>query len=318
MKTPRFLPIVAVAIGGVIAVNALSSVSGLPDLLTTAKAWAEEAAPKSDAEKKADEDKAAKDAKEAAAKSALPANVSLLPPAQPAPQVCAPTAAELARQAGLSPAELQVLQSLGARRNQLDQRETDMNVQIALLAAAEAKLDAKIKTLNGLKGDVQGLLGQADAQKEAEANRLVKVFETMKPKDAAARLTILSDEVRLPVGAKMKDRALSAILAQMDPRAAKDYTEKLANRMAVAEAARKALANPPPAPVAAPPAAQAAAPAAKPAAPRAAQPKRQAKAPAKRPVAKPQAVAAATPPTAPTVAKPAAPATPAAAPPKAG
>ena len=35
--------------------------------------------------------------------------------AKPAAPVCAPSAAELARQAGLSPAELQVLQSLGVK-----------------------------------------------------------------------------------------------------------------------------------------------------------------------------------------------------------
>ncbi|HMO42286.1 MAG TPA: hypothetical protein PKB04_02960, partial [Phenylobacterium sp.] len=44
MKTvPRILPIVGVAMGGVLAVNALSGAQGLPELLSGARAFAEEA-----------------------------------------------------------------------------------------------------------------------------------------------------------------------------------------------------------------------------------------------------------------------------------
>jgi len=278
-RMPRFLPILVVAVGGVLAARAATGAAGLPDLLVGARAWAEEAAPGAAKDAKTD----AKDAKDKA--GVLPPGITVAPPPKTAAPVCAPTAAELARQAGLSPAELQVLQSLGTRRGQLDQREKDMDVQLALLAAAEAKLDAKLKTLGGLKTDIQGLLGQAEAQKQAEQDRLVRVYENMKPKDAAARMTILSDEVRLPIAAKMKERALSAILGQMPPVAAKILTEKLSNRMAAAEAARQALAGASAAPVAAAPAkptpaarAQARSPA----------PKPQAKAPA---AAKPQSVA---------------------------
>lgn len=243
-SVPRILPLVGVAMGGVLAVNALSGARDLPSLLSGARAFAEEAAKGGDA--KADpkakdapaEKGAAKEGEAApdAASAALPA-ASITPKA-----VCAPTAAELARQAGLSPAELQVLQSLGARRGQLDARESDLNTQLALLAAAEAKLDAKIKSLNGLKGEVQGLLTQADTKEQAEIDRLVKVFEGMKAKDAAPRLAALDDSVRIPIAARMKERALSAIVAQMPAAQAKDLTEKLARRFSDAKAAAAKVA----------------------------------------------------------------------------
>ncbi len=41
MKSPRILPLVGVAIGGVLAVKALSSVEALPQFLAGAKAFAE-------------------------------------------------------------------------------------------------------------------------------------------------------------------------------------------------------------------------------------------------------------------------------------
>jgi flagellar motility protein MotE (MotC chaperone) len=218
---PRILPLVGVAVGGVLAVNALAGASSLPDLFHGAKAFAEGVS-KPDA--KAGHGEEAPSAESAGHDAAA----STAPP----PRVCAPSATDLAREAGLSPAELRILQSLGARRGQLDQREQDIDVQLQLLSAAEAKLDAKVKALNGLKGDIQGLLGQADSQKSAEVDRMVTVFSSMKPKDAAARMTILDDAVRLPIAAKMKERTLSLILANMTPVDAKSLTERLANRFA--------------------------------------------------------------------------------------
>ena len=268
MNFPRILPLVGVAVGGVLAVKALSGVTALPDMLQGARAFAEGLAPaKTDA-------------------PVLPPGLSPKPPpgsagaiaaasAQPAQSLpprlaCGPTAADLAKQAGLSPAELQILQSLGTRRGQLDQREQDLDVQLRLLAAAESKLDGKLAALASLKTNLQGLLTQADQQKATEIDRLVTIYAAMKPADAAARMSLIDDSVRLPIAAKMKERALSAILGKMAPADAKAVTEKLAQRYeskALADA-RSALAPPvaPPGAVAAP-AAQTAPPADKTAAP---------------------------------------------------
>ena len=236
-NVPRILPLVGVAVGGVLAINAIAGAKSMPDLLSGAKAFAEGVA-KPDAKGKADPKAGEQAASADAAGQPAAANA-------PPPRVCAPSADSLAKEAGLSPAELRVLQSLGTRRGQLDQREQDIDVQLQLLAAAEAKLDTKVKALTGLKGDIQGLLGQVDAQKQAEVDRLVVVYQGMKPKDAAARMTLLSDEVRLPIAAKMKERALSQILANMAPGEAKILTERLAARMAnpLVEKGKAAIAD---------------------------------------------------------------------------
>jgi flagellar motility protein MotE (MotC chaperone) len=255
-RLPRILPLVGVAVGGVLAINALAGARDLPSLLSGARAFAEEAAAKTTGKAAKADPKAKKSDKpaDAAAKTdpaaaktdmGAPAAAgaatdaaanSALPPPTSAPKaVCAPTAAELAKEAGLSPAELQVLQNLGARRGELDQREEGLSTQLALLAAAEAKLDAKIKVMTSLKGDVQSLLTQANGREATEVDRLVKVYEGMKPKDAAARMAILEDAVRVPIAAKMKERSLSAIVGQMQPSEAKKLTELLAHRFAAAQ-----------------------------------------------------------------------------------
>jgi flagellar motility protein MotE (MotC chaperone) len=243
---PRILPLVGIAAGGVLAINALSGAQDLPSLFSGARAFAEEAATKVAKPPakgaKADKSKAAaaKPTDASAPSDAAPAATTgqasdTAASAAARPAVCAPSAAELAKEAGLSPAELQVLQNLGERRGQLDKREDDLSTQVALMAAAEAKLDAKLKALNGLKADVQGLLTQADGREATEIDRLVKVFEGMKAKDAAPRMVLLDDSVRLPIAAKMKERSLSAIIAQMPPADAKKLTEALAHRFTAAQ-----------------------------------------------------------------------------------
>ena len=245
---PRILPLVGIAVGGVLAINALAGARSLPDMISGAKALAEEAAAPVKSKAAKPGAKKAPDSKAGDAKAGDPttpaaagagkdaAATTALPPPTIQPRgVCAPTAAELAKEAGLSPAELQVLQNLGARRGQLDQREADLSTQIALLAAAEAKLDAKTKVLVQLKTDVQALLAQANGREAAEVDRLVKVYEGMKPKDAALRMAALEDSVRLPIAAKMKERSLSAIIGQMPVNEAKKLTESLSHRFAAAQ-----------------------------------------------------------------------------------
>jgi flagellar motility protein MotE (MotC chaperone) len=255
-KIPRLLPLVGVAIVGVIAVNALGGAHALPGLVSATQAAAEEALhPKSTKYAKsnvASPDPAVADASAPKSQSPLPTGMTGQPAGATIAPVCAPSATDLAKAAGLSPAELQVLQSLQTRRGQIDDREKDIDTEVQLLAAAEAKLDGKLKSMNSLKGDIQALMGQADVKTQAEEDRLVVVYSKMKPGDAAAVMAQLDDKVRLPIAAAMKPAVLSAILGKMGTAEAKDLTEKLAHRFApiqaLAQAANAPIAAPPPTP----------------------------------------------------------------------
>lgn len=240
-KIPRLLPLIAVAIGGVVLVRA---VGVAPGMFEGARAWAEEASP--------------------AAAVNGPA---------PAPAVCALTPEQLAQQAGISPAELRILQSLSGRRTELDARDADLASMLPLLSAAEQKLDVKVAALEAVKAEVRVLLGQVSEQEKAENDRLVAVYSAMRPREAARIFATLDDEVRLPVAAAMRPRALSAIMAQMEPAAARVLTERLARRFearqqlaaraavaAAVDTAAPAVAAPAAAPAAAPVATSAAEP----------------------------------------------------------
>lgn len=221
-KIPRLLPLIAIAIGGVVVVRA---VGVAPGLFEGARAWAEEAVPAAAA-------------------------------ATPAAAICALTPEQLAQQAGISPAELRVIQSLSARRTELDARDADLASMLPLMTAAEQKLDAKVAALAAVKAEVQALLGQVGEREQAEVDRLVAVYSAMRPREAARVFATLNDDVRLPVAAAMRPRALAAVMAQMEPAAARELTEKLAGRFAaqrrLATQAAAAASDPAPAATAAP------------------------------------------------------------------
>ena len=277
-KLPRILPLIAVAVGGVIAVRAAGVA---PELFQGAVAWAEEAAPVAPAEAKG------------------------------APAACTLTEDQLAQQIGISPAELRVISSLGDRRKELDARDADFATMLPLLAAAEQKLAARVEELNAVKGEVEGLLGQVDEKAKAETDRLVAVYSAMRPREAAAVFAQLDDSVLLPVAAAMRPRTLAAIMAQMPPAQARALTEKLAARYQSAPlAARAATAASGAAstPAAQPPASEPTAQPTTQSQTQAQQPRRQSTRPAttsSRPPARPQQSRAITPPAAQPAAAPA-------------
>ena len=249
MNVPRLLPLIGIAVVGVIGVNALSGARDFPAMLSAARAYAEGVA----APAKGKGDKAKPDKFEAPQEAAKPG--AALPPGQSAPAavgVCAPNAAELAKSAGLSPGELEQLQNLQARRGQIDQQAKDLDTQTALLSAAEVKLDAKLKAMSDLKAQIEALMGQADQKTQSEVDRLTVVYSKMKPADAAAVMATLDDKVRVPIAAAMKPAILSAILGKMATPDAKKLTELLAHRFAPVQALAEAAKAPPAAPPAAP------------------------------------------------------------------
>ena len=139
----------------------------------------------------------------------------------------------------LSQSEVRLLQALSERRKELDTREGSLNQREALLKAAEQQLVDKQADFVAMRAEVKGLLGQLDEQEKKRINNLVKLYETMKPKDAAKILNDLELSVLLGVVERMNVRRLAPVLADMDPEKARAITRALATR----EKAQKSLSE---------------------------------------------------------------------------
>lgn len=131
---------------------------------------------------------------------------------------------------GFSAAELDVLQSLARRRDELDQREQQMGQREALLKAAEGEVDRKIAELNKIKSELEGLLNKQQSIQDERVGSLVKIYEGMKPKEAARIFDTLDMDILVSVIGKMSERKSSPILASMDPDKARVVTIKLSEQ----------------------------------------------------------------------------------------
>ena len=148
-------------------------------------------------------------------------------------------------------AQVDVLTSLAKRRNELDSREAEIKDQSTVLAATEARVDAKIAQLKSLEGQITALLAERDAEQQKQVAALIKTYgpDGMKPANAAVIFNSLPDEVLIPVAQGMKPGDLGAILAKMNPDAAQKLTLKLANKLTLPETTPAAApAAPAPAP----------------------------------------------------------------------
>ncbi len=130
----------------------------------------------------------------------------------------------------LTDEEIDLLQMLAERRTEIDRREAELDQRGTLLEAAERRIDEKIGELESLRKTIEELLIQRDEQEETQLNSLVKIYESMKPKDAARIFEELDMAVLLDVIERMKERKTAPILARMNPRRAKAITIELAQR----------------------------------------------------------------------------------------
>lgn len=170
-----------------------------------------------------------KDAHASEAKTAAKDAPKELAKEQPKDKAQAPPApAEGDQGPHLTPSEIEVLQQLAQRREELTRRADALDRREGLLKAAEHRLDQKLQGLKDLQATLERLIAEYKAQQDEQTQTLVKIYENMKPKDAARIFEELEMGTLLGVADRMKERKLAALLAEMNPARAKEVTEELA------------------------------------------------------------------------------------------
>ena len=144
-----------------------------------------------------------------------------VPSPQPSPQQDAGTAP-------VSDGERTVLLDLRQRREALDAREAGLTERESLLAAAEKKLATRIGELQVLQKRLEELDAARRQREDASWQGLVKLYEAMKPRDAALIFNDLDMPVLLQVVDRMKEAKAAPVLAAMHPDKARDLTTQLA------------------------------------------------------------------------------------------
>lgn len=127
----------------------------------------------------------------------------------------------------LSPAEIEILLRLAERRDELAKQQRELDAREGLLRAAEIRIERKVAELETLKGVIEARIQVFDKQQEEKLGSLVKIYESMKPKDAARIFEELEMGTLLEVAERMKERKLAPVMAELGPERAREVTVEL-------------------------------------------------------------------------------------------
>lgn len=131
--------------------------------------------------------------------------------------------------------EIDLLQNLAVRREVISDREAELDQRESILAAAEARIDRKINEIKSLKTHIEDLIREKDRKEEEKILKLVKVYESMKPKQAAVIWNELEMPILLEVATRMREVKAADVMARMSPERARDLTGELARRQEIGE-----------------------------------------------------------------------------------
>jgi len=170
---------------------------------------------------------------QAARVTAEPFRAASTDPAPIAPAAPPPGPASTETRAGeMTAAERSVLEELRARRAALDAREQALVVRESVLAATEQRLARRVEELSALQARLEALDRAAREREDQGWRGLVRIYESMRPRDAARIFNELEMVTLVEVVDRMKERTAAPILAGMEPEKAKALTAELARRRA--------------------------------------------------------------------------------------
>lgn len=121
-----------------------------------------------------------------------------------------------------------VNERLGERRTELDGREQELDMRLALVEAAEKRIAERTAVLEALEARINALVDQNKVAADEQFKGVVSMYESMKPKEAATILNELDMATLLRVARAMNPKKMAPIMARMDAIKAKDLTANLA------------------------------------------------------------------------------------------
>lgn len=128
-------------------------------------------------------------------------------------------------------AEMELITQLRQRREALVDRERQLDLQEQLLASTEKRINDKITQLEVLEVRIKEHLRLFEEAEEKQLDSIVRVYETMKPKEAAPRFEALALQTQVDLVTRMKASKVAALMEKMTPQKASILTTELATQV---------------------------------------------------------------------------------------
>ncbi|MDD4556301.1 MAG: hypothetical protein PHE89_03105 [Alphaproteobacteria bacterium] len=126
-----------------------------------------------------------------------------------------------------SNSEVKILQELAERREALEVRSREIDKKAIQLKVTEEQIEQKLSQLKQYEQKLYSLMKDYDEHEKEKINSLVKLYSTMKPKDAARIFDTMDIDIVVALLKEMKPSTSSAILSQMDVKKTQLVTNRL-------------------------------------------------------------------------------------------
>ncbi len=123
--------------------------------------------------------------------------------------------------------EIEILRSLRQRREEIENKSKDLALMESALKSIQHDIEAKLLRLEKINTLMEERELEGGTSNTDKISKLVKIYEGMKPKDAANIFDDLQTSILIEVAQKMKENKLAAIVAEMQPQKARDLTTAL-------------------------------------------------------------------------------------------
>lgn len=138
-----------------------------------------------------------------------------------------PANAEVAPVNAFTNSEIMILQELAERREALDARAKEIDKRAIQLKVAEKEIDKKLLQMKEYEQRLSKLITQYSTKEQENINSLVKLYSSMKPKDAARIFNTMDLDITVAILKGMKPSTSSAILSSMNSERVQAITAEL-------------------------------------------------------------------------------------------
>jgi len=129
------------------------------------------------------------------------------------------------------PGSSEMRAALDRKQEKLELQTREMSIQKDRLLEEEKRVTQKIEKLQSMLEKVKTYEAEHARLESEEFMKIVKTYEKMPPKKAAAVISVMEDKVALEILKQIKEKSMAGILAAMDSQRAMSLTSKLAERV---------------------------------------------------------------------------------------
>lgn len=119
-------------------------------------------------------------------------------PGQPEPFVTAP--------------ERSLIAAINRKEKELEAREEALRAKEARLEAIKADMEARSAELRKVHQDIEAMVRKINEAREERIRRIVKIYETMNPEEAAPRLEGLDNDMAVMILSSMNEKKAAKLM----------------------------------------------------------------------------------------------------------